>query len=119
MRYLAVMLASLGVGAVVYAISMRSGMDEVHAIGFEPERTERDEGADLAVDGPPPGYTYLQVPVTRGPSIGERFQGLVGSLALVAIAMVGVAATLYAVGWAVSRVIRSFLGNDDGSLPPP
>jgi len=100
-------------------ISMRTGEDEVHAIGFEPEPSGHDGFAGSTVDSPPPGYTYLQVPVTRGPSIGERFQGLIGSLALVAVAMVGVAGALYAVGWAVGRVIRSFLGNDDGSLPPP
>lgn len=114
---------SLGVGALVYVISMRTGEDEVLALGFEPEPSPAEPPAELTaeltVDGPPPGYTYLQVAVTRGPSMRERLQGLIGSLALVGVATIAMAATLYAVGWAISRVIRSFLGDSGSDLPLP
>ncbi|MGZ8596072.1 MAG: hypothetical protein ACXWYJ_10470 [Actinomycetota bacterium] len=119
MRYLAVMLVSLGVGAVVYLISMRTGEDEVLALGFEPDLSSPDEPAVATVEGPPPGYTYLQVAVTKGPSIHERLQGFIGSLALVAVATIAVAGALYTVGWVISRLISSFLGDDGGGEPFP
>ena len=119
MRYLAVVLVSLGVGVVVYVISMRTGEDEVLALGFEPDAPSHDEPTGASVEGPPPGYTYLQVAVTRGPSIRERLQGFVGSLALVAVATIAVAGTLYTVGWAISRLVQSFIGEDGGGGPSP
>ncbi len=111
MGYVVVALLSIAVGAVVYVVSMRSAEDEVLAIGFEPEPAPPEPPAPDVVDGPPPGYTYLQVAVTRGPSIRERLQGFLGSLALVAVAALGVAGALYGVGVLIGRVIRSFIGD--------
>ncbi len=107
MRYLVVLLASLGVGAVVYIVSLRAAEQEPAAVGFEPP--EAPAPPDAAGEGPPPGYTYLQVEVTRGPSIGQRIQGLLGSLALVAIAAVAMALSLYALGALIGRMIRSYI----------
>lgn len=108
MRYLVVLLASLGVGVVVYVVSLRMGEREPAAVGFEPAPEPR-EPPDAVGEAPPPGYTYLQVEVTRGPSLGQRIQGLLGSLALVAIAAVGLALSVYALGALLGRMIRSYL----------
>jgi hypothetical protein len=118
MRYLVVMLLSLAAGAVVYVVSMRTGQDETYAIGFEPELPMLDEPPGATAD-PPPGYTYLQVAVTNGPSIRERLQGLLGSLALVVVAMMAVAGALYAIGVVISRVIRAFVGEDGSGASLP
>jgi hypothetical protein len=114
MRYLVVMILSLGVGAVVYVLSMRAEETEPVAIGFEPPPREEPPGAPepaSAVEGPAPGYAYLQVAVTSGPSLRERIQGLVGSLALVALAAVVVAGGFYAVGALISRLVQAFVGD--------
>lgn len=104
MRYLVVLFASLAVGAIVYVVSLRTAEREPAAVGFEPAPPSP---AGPPSEGPPPGYTYLLVQVTRGPSIGERIQGLLGSLALVAIAAVVLALSVYAAGALLGRLIRS------------
>lgn len=117
MRYLVVMLFSLAVGAVVYVLSLRAEESEVVAIGFEP--TPPHEGPpEATVEGPPPGYTYLQVAVTRGPSLRERVQGLVGSIVLVVVAAIVMAATVYAAGSLIGRVIEAFF-EQEPSVPAP
>ena len=114
MRYLVVMFLSLGVGAVVYVLSMRAEEAEPVATGFEPpSREEPSTASERAsdIEGPAPGYAYLQVAVTSRPSIRERIQGLVGSLALVALAAVAVAGGFYAVGALISRLVQTFVGD--------
>lgn len=113
MRYLLVVLVSLGAGAIAYVVTMRTGEREL-AVGFEPET------ADEADAAPPlhAGYTYLRVEVTRGPSIRERLQGFVGSLALVAVAIVATVGALWGLGVLIARLIESFV-EDGGSQPLP
>jgi hypothetical protein len=103
-RYLFVLVASLAAGVVAYAVSLRAPASEPGP------RPRGPEPAGQAVPAPPPGYTYLQVVVTHGPSLPERIQGLLGSLALVAIAAVALALSLYAVGAMIGRLLRSYLG---------
>ena len=119
MRYFAVLLFSLGVGGVVYALSMRASEDEPITVGFEPDEAAapappRAPRADGAAAGtapqPDPGYAYLQVLVTRGPSWRERIQGLVGVMVLIVIGMALVAASIYAAGSVIDRTIQKFLG---------
>ncbi|HEU4527773.1 MAG TPA: hypothetical protein VFT80_07595 [Actinomycetota bacterium] len=113
MRYLLVVLVSLGAGAIAYVVTMRSGEREL-AVGFEPEAADEPGAA-------PPlhaGYTYLKVEVTRGPSIRERLQGFVGSLALVAVAIVATVGALWGLGVLIARLIESFV-EDGGSQPLP
>lgn len=107
MRYLVVLLASLAVGAIVYVLSLRAEEREPAAVGFQPAPPEPEEPTG---GGPQPGYTYLQVPVTHGPSLEERIHGLLGSLALIAIAAVGLALSVYAIGALLGRLIRSYVG---------
>lgn len=107
MPYLVVLLVSVAVGALTYVASMRIGQGEPLAVGFGAE----DAGAadSGTAPGAAVGYTYLQVAITRGPSIRQRLQGFVGSLVLVVAAAFAVAGTLYAVGWLVSRMIERFV----------
>jgi hypothetical protein len=115
MGYGVVFLLSLGVGALVYVLSLRATASEPVAVGFEPEEptsAEPTTGEDgpPTVAGPPPGYTYLQVAITDGPSMRQRLQGLIGTIVMVALGAAAVAASFWALGSAVDRVIRSFLG---------
>ena len=121
MRYFAVLLFSLGVGGVVYALSMRASEEEPITVGFEPDELAAPptpptalapaigETADTAPQ-PEPGYAYLQVLVTRGPSWRERLQGLVGVLVLLVVGMALVAGSIYAAGALIDRTIQKFLG---------
>jgi hypothetical protein len=110
MRYFAVVLMSLGVGGLVYALSLRASEGEALAVGFEPDERRApplDETTPSA--GPEPEYAYLQVLVTRGPSRRERLQGLVGVLVLLVVGMTLVAATFYTAGTLIDRTIQKFL----------
>ena len=107
MPYLVVLLVSVAVGALAYMVSMRAGSGEPLAVGFGPEGPAA-EGSDVAT-GAAVGYTYLQVAITRGPSIRQRLQGFVGSLVLIVAAAFAVAGVLYALGWLVSRTIERFV----------
>jgi hypothetical protein len=112
MRYLAVVLMSLGVGGLVYALSLRASEGEPLAVGFEPDERRApppDETAPSAAPDPDPGYAYLQVLVTGGPSWRERVQGLVGVLMLLVVGMALVAATFYTAGTLIDRTIQKFL----------
>ena len=109
MRYLIVLLASIAVGAVVYVVSLRTAEGGPAAVGFEPAPPAPPEPLGPAGQAPLPGYTYLQVEVTHGPSAWERIQGLLGSLALVVMAAVALALSVYAVGALIGRMLRSYI----------
>lgn len=111
MRYGLVLLLSVSVGLLVYRLSMRVGRSEPPTVGFDPaepgpQGSEKDRGPGA----PPLGYSYLQVAVTRGPSLQERIQGFLGSLVLVVVGAIVVSGTLYALGVLVSRTVERFLG---------
>lgn len=114
MRYLLVVLVSLGAGAIAYVVSMRTGEREL-AIGFEPQAEE--EHGDAAVR-PPTGYTYLRLEITRGPTIRDRIQGFVGSLALVAVAIVATVGVLWGMGFLIGRLIESLVEPGVGQPAP-
>lgn len=104
MPYLVVALVSLCVGGLVYVMSIRVGQADAAAVGFGLDPTSAPEQLEAA-----PGYTYLQVPVTRGPSLRQRLQGLVGSLVVIVAGALALAGALYAIGWLVARTIERFL----------
>lgn len=116
MRYLLVVLVSLGAGAIAYVVTMRTGGREQLAVGFEPATTD---GPAEEPSGLPPGYTYLRVEVTRGPSIRDRLVGFVGSLALVAVAIVATAGALWGLGVLIGRLIEAFVQDGGGGQPLP
>ena len=103
--YLLVLLLSIGAGVTVYALSMRGARTDANAAGFGPDPSSPEDPL-----GAPPGYTYLQVSITRGPSLGQRLQGLVGSIALVVLGALAVAGMLYSLGVLIARTIERFLG---------
>jgi hypothetical protein len=112
MRYFAVVLMALGVGGLVYALSLRASEGEPLAVGFEPDDRRApplEEATPSAAIGPEPGYAYLQVLITREPSMRERLQGLVGVLVLLMVGMALVAATFYTAGTLIDRTIQKFL----------
>ena len=114
MRYAVVFVLSIGVGWLVYALTMRAERSEPATVGFEPPPTPPEEPEaqpiGIGAEAPEPGYTYLRVAVTGGPSIRERVQGLLGSLVLIVIGTIAVASAFYALGVLISRTIEKFLG---------
>ena len=111
MRYLLVVLVSVCVGWLVYLVSMRASRSEPATVGFDPaENGPPGPAMDPGTAAPPPGYTYLQVAVTRGPSLRDRLQGFLGSLALVVIGTIVVSGAVYTLGVLISRTIERFLG---------
>ncbi|HSD49546.1 MAG TPA: hypothetical protein VLE71_06915 [Actinomycetota bacterium] len=105
MRYLAVILVSLGAGAIAYVVSMLTSEREL-AVGFEPSTGE--EPSEVT-PRPPAGYTYLRVEVTRGPTLRDRLQGFLGSLALIAVAIMVTVGALWGLGFLIGRLIHSFV----------
>jgi hypothetical protein len=122
MPYLTVVILSVAVGAAVYWLTVRANGAEVLAPGFEAPGFEapafepsdlgaaREEVAERVAGAPRPGYAYLEVMVVHRPTWRERVQGLVGTLVLVVVGMVGVAGALYLLGAAINRTIERFLG---------
>jgi hypothetical protein len=111
MRYGLVLLLSISVGLLVYLLSMRTGRSEPATVGFDPaESGPQGSQKDLGTGGAPPGYTYLQVAVTRGPSFQDRIQGFLGSLVLIVVGTLAVSGMLYGLGVIVSRTVERFLG---------
>jgi hypothetical protein len=120
MPYLVVLVLSLGVAVLTYVVTIRNAAEEPITAGFEPlEPLEPSEPEDLTGEphgaaeggGPRPGYTYLEVMVTRGPTWRERIQGLVGTIVLVVVGIAGVAFSIYLLGSAIQRTIDRFLGS--------
>jgi hypothetical protein len=128
---MAVIGISVGVGLVVYALSLRSGADEVLTLGNAPEtvappRAERRRRSRRTLapgfGSPPPRDTALAPPVATGegplyvPVLPAsrthwttRVLGFVGLLVLVALAAAVLALTLYEVGHLVNQTIAKFL----------
>jgi hypothetical protein len=101
--YLIVVALSLLVGGAVYAATMRGGGDGPAAVGFE-----GPPGESGGTEGPGPGYTYLRV-ATRGPSWGDRVQGLVGLIVLLVVGAAVLAFGIYQLGQLVNETIERFL----------
>jgi hypothetical protein len=114
MRYAVVVLVSIAVGAFVYVLTLRAAQTESAAVGFEPEPRRPppagDHGSSPAFEPPTADFRYLQVEVD-GRTWRDRLQGLVGTIALVALGAAAVAGAIYMAGAAIDRVIRSFLGS--------
>jgi hypothetical protein len=98
-----VVVVSLLVGGIVYAITLWNGRRDEQAFGFgEPE--ERSDPATA----PEPGYAYLKV-VTTGTSWRSRIQGFVGLLVLLAASAAVLALGIYQLGHLINQVVERFL----------
>ena len=116
MPLLLVALLSLLVGAVVYVGTVRR--EQVpSATGFGEPEDEVDPApiaqpaptaAAAALDGPSPGYTYLQVS-TQGPRIRDRLAGVLGVIVLLGVGAAALAFALYELGHLINRTIEAFL----------
>ena len=104
MAYLFVGVVSILVGAAVYLVTMRGAPDPAPAMGFGDEEVADTE----PVDGPRPGYTYLQVS-TRGPALQDRILGLLGVVLLVGVSAAALAFAIYEVGHLINTTIQAFL----------
>ena len=121
---------ALGVGAVVYALSLRSVDASVDANGlpaapgaprtrFGLRRANRPTGAELGFGGAavaeadPDAESFLYVPVLAapGPQWRTRIGGVIGLLAIVTIAAVLVALGIYQLGHALNQLVQQFLGH--------
>lgn len=122
---------ALGVGVIVYALSLR-GADESlitdqlspapgaprHRIGWPSDRADGPSGQDLGFGaeplevGAPDPEPFVYVPVLAAP--GTRWQtrigGAVGLLALVTVSAIAVALGVYQVGHALNQTVQGFLG---------
>ncbi len=130
MDALSIIGVALVVGVVVYALSLR-GTDETLTTeplppapgephrptswlrhrGRRPTGQELGFGTDRA-DAPEDPESFVYVPVLAAPGTPwrTRIAGIVGLLALVALAGVVVAVGIYQVGHLVNETIRGFLG---------
>lgn len=101
--YLLVVALSLLIGGAAYSATMRAGREGPSAVGFE-----GGSGEGQVVRDPGPGYTYLRV-ATRGPSWGDRLQGLVGLIILLVVGTALLAFGIYQLGHLVNLTIERFL----------
>ncbi|MGZ4110388.1 MAG: hypothetical protein ACXVP7_11975 [Actinomycetota bacterium] len=130
---LSIIGVALGVGVVVYALSLRSADEALGGDGLPPaptatrsplawfrERTARPTGEELgfgpepaAVEGEPQPESFVYVPVlaSDGPHWQTRIGGAIGLLAVVIIAAIVVAFGFYQLGHALNQLVQGFLGN--------
>lgn len=127
---MAIIGIAVGVGAIVYALSLRTGTEEalpVHSVDeapgpvSEPERRRpgrRARGGADALGFSSSGVSesdvgsqvYVPVLPSPGPGWRERLAGLVGLVAIVVVAAAILAAGVYQVGHMANEMIERFLG---------
>jgi len=105
-RYLLVVLVSLGAGAIAYVVTMRTGGHEQLAVGFEPATTD---GPAEEPSGLPPGYTYQWT--------GTALQEIQASGQTVAI--VATVGALWGLGVLIGRLIEALVQDGGGGQPLP
>jgi hypothetical protein len=130
---LSIIGVALGVGVVVYALSLRSADQGLGGDGLPPaptttrsplawlrERTARPTGGELGfgpqpatVAGEPEPESFVYVPVltTSGPQWRTRIGGAIGLLAVVVIAALIVALGFYQLGHVLNQLVQGFLGH--------
>jgi hypothetical protein len=131
---LSIIGVALGVGVVVYALSLRSADQELGGDGLPPapttarwplaawlrERTPRPTGGELGfgpqpatVAGEPEPESFVYVPVlaTSGPQWRTRIGGAIGLLAVIVMAALIVALALYQLGHVLNQLVQGFLGH--------
>lgn len=127
---LSIIGVALGVGVVVYALSLRT---PDRPLGGEPlppapgsrsplawlrERAARPTGEELgfgrnptSAAAEPESFVYVPVLASSGPRWRARIGGVVGLMAVVVIAAAAVAIGIYQLGHVLNQMIQGFLGN--------
>lgn len=97
--------AALGVGVVVYALSLRAQVEslkpEPHGFGREPE----------SLPGPEP-ESFVHVPVLRATELGWRTRvgGGIGLLLVIMAAALAVVLGVYQLAHVMNQTVQGFLG---------
>lgn len=127
---MAIIGIALGVGAIVYALSLRTGAEQVVPFdtGDEPPgpvtearrpQTRTRRGGSLGFGTAPltpddaEGGAFVYVPVLAGPGPGwrRRLAGLVGLIAMVLLGSMALAIAIYQMGHMLNQTIERFLGH--------
>jgi hypothetical protein len=135
MHPMAIIGIAVGVGLVVYAVSLWSGVDEVLSLGHPQEaaaepaergrrrrkrRTDAGPGPEPPARDPTPpeavgrapgdSFAYVRVePAERTPST-TRVAGFLGLLVIIAASAATLAAAIYEVGHLINQTIARYLG---------
>jgi hypothetical protein len=123
---LSILGVSLGVGVVVYALSLRSSdapVDTEPGPTWSPfawvrERAARpaeqlgfgDERAAASDEPAPEGFVYVPVLASRGPGWRTRLAGLIGLVAMVAVGALILAFGVYQLGSLINRAVSDTFG---------
>jgi hypothetical protein len=129
---LSIIGVALGVGVVVYALSLRAPDQGVGADPLPPapgpsrsplswlrERPARPTGEELGFgrhpapatgEGQPESFVYVPILASSGPRWQRRIGGIVGLMAAVVIAAAIVAIGFYQLGHLLNQMIQGFLG---------
>jgi hypothetical protein len=127
---MAIIGIAVGVGAIVYALSLRTGAEEalpVHPVDDVPGPVSEPAGRRLGrqargradalgfsssdVSEPDVGSpVYVPVLPSPGPGWRERLAGLIGLVAIVVVAAAILAIGVYQVGHMANEMIERFLG---------
>jgi hypothetical protein len=132
---LSIIGVAIGVGVVVYALSLRTPDRAIDADALPPapgagrsplawlrERTAKPTGEELgfgaeAVPGgatsepEPESFVYVPVLAAGGPRWTTRLGGVVGLIAAVVIAAAALAIGIYQLGHLLNQMVQGFLGN--------
>jgi hypothetical protein len=135
---LSILGVALGVGVVVYALSLRAPDEPVELDALPPapgasrsaiarlrHRSPRPSGEDLGFgrgpapldrgleeepDPEPESFVYVPVLHAQGPRWQRRIGGVIGLLALITVGALAVAIGIYQLGHALNEMLRGFLG---------
>jgi hypothetical protein len=131
---LSIIGVALAVGVVVYALSLRDGDETLterpappapgtphHRGGWFRQRgAEALGGGELGFrpgaalpesDPEPEGFVYVPILASSGTPWQTRVAGVIGILALVAVAAITMAFGIYTLGHALNRLVQGFLGH--------
>jgi hypothetical protein len=136
MDALSIVGVALGVGVIVYALSLRGADESLQAgpVPPVPGAARRRIGRPQAAAGPsqrgrdlgfgaepeepapaegvhdPESFVYVPVLAAHGTRWTTRIGGVVGLMALVATAAMAIAVGIYQVGHVLNRMVSGFLG---------
>jgi hypothetical protein len=110
MEYVLILAASVGVGVLVYRLSVRvGGASRSTSAGAVAEGFD-DVPGDPASSGGSPGTAYLPVS-TSAPSWQTRLIGVIGLVLMVAVAGTLLAIALYQAGALIARLLSQAADN--------